>query len=62
MDEPEAFIREAVAVGMKAQEQGVARLKLSADELRAKAEAIIGSAQAQAKALVESGLIAKAVT
>ena len=62
MDEPEAFVREAVAVGMKAQEQGVARLKLSADELREKAEAIISSAQAQAKALVENGLIAKAVT
>ena len=62
MDEPEAFVREAVAVGMKAQEQGVAAVKISAEELRIKAKTIIDSAQGQAKALVNDGFIAPAVT
>ena len=62
MDEPEAFIREAVAVGMKAQEQGVAAVKISAEELRKKAKTIIESAQGQAEALVNDGFIAPAVT
>ena len=62
MDEPEAFVREAVAVGMKAQEQGVAAVKISAEELRKKAKTIIDSAQGQAKALVKDGFIAPAVT
>jgi len=62
MDEPEAFVREAVAVGMKAQEQGVAGVKISAEELRKKAETIINSAQGQAEALVKDGFIAPAVT
>jgi malate dehydrogenase (oxaloacetate-decarboxylating) len=62
MDEPEAFIREAVAVGMKAQEQGVATVKLSAEELRKKAQTIITSAQGQANALVKDGFIAQAIT
>ncbi|MEA3442103.1 MAG: NADP-dependent malic enzyme [Chloroflexota bacterium] len=58
MDEREAYVREAVAVGMKAQEQGIALLKVGADELRCKAENMIASAQAQSTALVEAGLIA----
>ncbi len=62
MDEPEAFIREAVAVGMKAQEQGVAAENSSAEELRKKAKTIIESAQGQAEALVKDGFIAPAVT
>ncbi len=62
MDEPDAFIREAVAVGLKAQEQGVAQLKVSADELRKNAEKMISSAQDQARALTESGCIEQAVT
>ena len=60
MDEREVFIREAVAVGMKAQEQGVAKLKLSAGELRQKAETMIASAQGQVDALVKDGFIAPA--
>lgn len=60
MDETEAFVREAVAVGMKAQEQGVAKLKLSAEELRKKAEAKISHSQAQARALVKGGFIPSA--
>ncbi len=62
MDEPDAFIREAVAVGLKAQEQGVAQLKVSADELRKNAEKMICGAQDQARALTESGCIEQAVT
>ncbi|HBB66135.1 MAG TPA: malate dehydrogenase [Elusimicrobia bacterium] len=38
MDEPEVFIEEAVAVGMKAIEQGLARKILTRDELRRSAE------------------------
>jgi len=60
MDEPEAFVREAVAVAMKAQEQGVAKLKLSAEELRKKAETKISHSQAQARALVKGGFIPSA--
>ena len=62
MDEPEAFIREAVAVGMKAQEQGVAAVKISAEDLRTKVQTVIESAQGQAETLVKEGYIAKAVT
>jgi len=62
MDEREAYIEEAVAVGMKAQELGIARLKISADELRRKAEAMITGAQGQVDALVKAGFIAPAVT
>jgi malate dehydrogenase (oxaloacetate-decarboxylating) len=62
MDEPDAFIDEAVAVGMKAQEQGVARLKVSEQDLRKSAEEMICSAQDQARALTESGCIEQAVT
>jgi malate dehydrogenase (oxaloacetate-decarboxylating) len=57
MDEPDAFIDEAVAVGMKAQEQGVARLAVSEEALRRNAEEMICSAQDQARALTESGCI-----
>jgi len=41
MDEPEVFIEEAVAVGLKAIEQGVAKNKMTADELRKSAEFFI---------------------
>ncbi len=41
MSETQAFIDEAVAVGSKAQEQGVARLKLSKQEMHDKAEFMI---------------------
>jgi len=60
MDESEAYIQEAVAVGMKAQEQGLASLKVDARELRRRAETTIMNAQAQANALVKVGLIAPA--
>ena len=41
MDEWEVFPREAVAVGMKAIEQGIARFPISKDELLEKSSAII---------------------
>jgi malate dehydrogenase (oxaloacetate-decarboxylating) len=41
MSEPEVFIREAVAVGMKAIEQGVARKILTRDQLYKTAEMMI---------------------
>ena len=41
MDEPQVFIEEAVAVGLKAVEQGVAAVRLTEAELRASAEYFI---------------------
>jgi malate dehydrogenase (oxaloacetate-decarboxylating) len=58
MDEWEVFPREAVAVGMKAIEQGVAREKLSRDELYKKATRIIKRAREETALLMKEGLIA----
>jgi malate dehydrogenase (oxaloacetate-decarboxylating) len=52
MDEWEVFPREAVAVGMKAIEQGIARLKPSRQELYERAEEIITRAREQTKYLM----------
>lgn len=60
MAEWEVFIREAVAVGMKAQEQGVARLKLSREELTKQAEKMIKEARDTTNLLMKEGLIPKA--
>ena len=57
MDDWEVFPREAAAVGMKAQEQGVARLSLSREELLSKAKATIRQAQDMTHFLMEKGLI-----
>lgn len=57
MEYEEVFVREAVAVGLKAMEQGIARVKLSKKELYSEAKRIIESAQAQAKLLMKKGLI-----
>jgi len=57
MDEWEVFPREAAAVGMKAQEQGLARLSLSHEELLSKARATIHQAQDMTRFLMEKGLI-----
>ncbi len=53
----EAFPREAAAVGIKAQEQGVARLERSYDELLSQARQIIGQSQEMTKFLMEKELI-----
>ncbi|MCJ7664012.1 MAG: NADP-dependent malic enzyme [Desulfobacterales bacterium] len=57
MDEWEVFPREAAAVGIKAIEQGVARVKLSRDELYEKAARIIKRAREETALLMKEGLI-----
>jgi len=58
MADREVFLREAVAVGMRAQEEGVARLNASRDELYALADSAISEAQRMTSVLMESGIIA----
>ena len=58
MEEWEVFPREAVAVALKAIEQGVARRKLSRDELYERASSIIRRTQEIVKLLMEKGYIA----
>ena len=57
MDELEAFIQEAVAVGMKAIEQGVAREKLNREQLTKRAEKMIREAREATHLMMKSGLI-----
>ncbi|RKZ31176.1 malate dehydrogenase, partial [bacterium] len=57
MDEWEVFPREAVAVGMKATEQGVARLKFSREELFQMAERTIKEARDEVHKMMEEGFI-----
>jgi len=57
MLETDVFINEAVAVGMKAIEQGIARRPLSESDLRTEAETKIRHAQAEVKALMDAGII-----
>jgi malate dehydrogenase (oxaloacetate-decarboxylating) len=53
------FIKEAVAAGLKAIEQGIAKNKLTEQELFDKAKAIIDSSQLQYETLMNNGLIPK---
>jgi len=57
MMETDVFVNQAVAVGLKAIEQGIARRVLSEAELRASAEEKIRHAQAETAALMASGQI-----
>jgi malate dehydrogenase (oxaloacetate-decarboxylating) len=57
MAEWEVYIREAVAVAMKAQEQGVARIRASREELTKRAEAMIKSARETTALLMKEGYI-----
>ncbi|RME84316.1 MAG: NADP-dependent malic enzyme [Caldilineae bacterium] len=57
MDEWEVFPREAVAVGMKAQEQGVARLTLTAEELYRKASDRIARSRELTQWMMKQGYI-----
>jgi malate dehydrogenase (oxaloacetate-decarboxylating) len=57
MSESEVFPREAVAVALKAQEQGVARLKLSRQELYEKAEFMINRSRNLTQQMMKEGLI-----
>ncbi len=57
MGEWGVFIREAVAVGMKAQEQGVARLKVTREQLTKQAEKMIKEARDMTNLLMKEGFI-----
>lgn len=59
MTEWEVFAREAVAVGMKAQEQGIARLTFSAEELFQRAAQIIHRSRSLTETMMAEGLIAR---
>jgi malate dehydrogenase (oxaloacetate-decarboxylating) len=57
MDERDVFPRQAVAVGLKAIEQKVARVKMNKEQLFEKASTIIDRARKETQALMDSGLI-----
>lgn len=57
MDEPQVFIEEAVAVGLKAIEQGVAAVKLTEAELRASAEFYIRRAMKDVAVRQNEGIV-----
>ncbi len=58
MEDWEVFPREAVAVGLKAIEQGVARIKMNRDELFQIADRIIREAREKTQKMMEEGFIA----
>ena len=58
MDEWEVFPREAVAVGLKAIEQGIARVKRTRQELFEKSEARIRRSREMTAHMMEHGFIA----
>jgi malate dehydrogenase (oxaloacetate-decarboxylating) len=60
MDDWEVFPREAAAVGMKAQEQGVARLTFRYDELFQAAHTIIARSRQMTERMMAEGFIPKA--
>ncbi len=57
MDEPEVFVREAVAVGLKAIEQGVARKTLTRDQLYRQAELMIYRARRETQVKMQEKII-----
>ncbi len=57
MDEWEVYPREAVACALRSMEEGVARLKLSRQELWDRAVALIKNTRESTKALMKKGLI-----
>jgi malate dehydrogenase (oxaloacetate-decarboxylating) len=57
MDDAGVFIKEAAAVGMKAIEQGIAKIKLTEAELLKKAEDIITRSKKQTKLMMDNGII-----
>jgi len=60
MDEWEVFPREAAAVAMKAQEQGLARIQLSYDELLQNAKTIIKRSRDLTQTMMREGFIPEA--
>lgn len=57
MEEGDVFIREAVAVGLKAIDQGVAQQKLSREQLTTQAEMMTREARETVAVLMQAGLI-----
>ncbi len=57
MDDWEVYPREAAAVGMKAIEQGIARVKLTRNELIERASSIIKRAREETDSLLKQGFI-----
>ncbi len=57
MEEWEVYPREAVAVGQKAIEQGVARIKLSKEQAFARASSVIRRAREEVQMLMKQGFI-----
>jgi malate dehydrogenase (oxaloacetate-decarboxylating) len=55
----EVYVQEAVAVGMKAQEQGIARLTVPAEQLYQQAKAMILRSRRITEVMMETGLIAE---
>lgn len=60
MDEPNVFVREAVAVGLKAIEQGVARKTLTRDQLYRQAEMMIARARRETEVKMKEKVIPEA--
>ena len=60
MDDWEIFPREAAAVAMKAQEQGLARIKMSYDEAYAEAHKIISRSRELTQMMMNNGFIKEA--
>ncbi len=57
MDNTEVYIHQAVQVGLKAIEQGIARVELSEEKLKEKAEEVILRSRKHTKTLMDTGLI-----
>jgi malate dehydrogenase (oxaloacetate-decarboxylating) len=60
MDDWEVYPHEAAAVAMKAQEQGLARIKVSFEEELENAKRIIGRSRNLTQLMMNQGFIAKA--
>jgi malate dehydrogenase (oxaloacetate-decarboxylating) len=60
MDDWEVFPREAAAVGMKAQEQGLARVEMSYEELLENARTVIGRSRNLTQMMMDKNFIAEA--
>ena len=59
MNEWEVFPREAAAVGLKAIEQGIAKVPMAKNEIFSKASKIIKRARRETKTLMDEGIIKK---
>jgi hypothetical protein len=57
MEDEAMFVREAVAVAMEAQDQGVARLARSREELMRAAHASMREAKRTTRLLMDAGLV-----